>query len=105
MAITDDVKSGTIGASGFGRIEWSPGRQRWSVKQVSPSCPNAGAGAVGTLRKNGIFVCHFVPTGAAIVEPPPLPLTSASDKMQIEWTGATPGATTQVMIIYDDGTG
>ena len=104
MAVEDQVLSGTVPASGTVDLvlrSWAG--QTWTIQQVSPDAPNVGGAASGGVYKNDNLIAPFVPQGDAVAGEP-YPKIRGSDRLQIRWTGATPGAQVSALVIYDDGT-
>lgn len=103
MAYADFPQSGIVTAGGTLVLSWKPqGRQNWLVQQVSVNMPAPPAGATCTLKKNGNVITPLVPGQDAAGGDPPI-LQRTYDRMSVEWTGCTPGATGQIFVVYDDG--
>lgn len=102
MAFDDSTYSATVRPDGTATIATSArGGQRWTVYQISIEGPSGvdPATARGVVRKNGILVSEFLPSGDVVAGDPPLPL-GPSDRLTIEWTGCPPGATVTAMLLY-----
>ena len=89
-----------VGAAGTAVITVRPpGRQIWTVTQVSNEMENAPSGAVCNLRKNGNLVTPLVATGDAATGDPPVILLP-SDVMTVEWASCTQGLVGRAIIFY-----
>lgn len=104
MALDDLQLTGVIPASGELIVSWRPfARQNWTVQQVSTEAPDVGSTAQCGLYRDGFRITALIPTGTQAGGLPYAPQRNGST-MYVQWTGATPGATVKVFVIYDDGT-
>jgi protein involved in polysaccharide export with SLBB domain len=77
------------------------GRSSQPVKVTQVTCEmEAGAGAACSVRVNGALISPMVPTGDAAVGEPPVRL-QPGDELTVRWTGAPPGATGRMVVIYE----
>ena len=104
MALDDRTQTGIIPASGNLTLDFTPDhRQNWRVDSASMNGPDVGASAVGSIFRDTQFVTFFIAT-ADTCEGNPVPLGNGRH-FKVKWTGATPGATVQATIWFDDGQG
>ena len=103
MAYGDQAFTGVVDSSGALTITVRPsGRQTWTVSQVSVEMASAPSGASCMIRKNGSPISPVIASGDAAAGDPPV-ILRPSDRLTVEWTGATAGLIGRVFIIYDDG--
>ena len=89
-----------VGASGTATITVKPpGRQIWTITQVSIELTGAPSGSTCSLRKNGSLVTPMIAPGDAASGDPPIVLLP-SDVMTIEWVGCTQGQVGRAIIFY-----
>jgi hypothetical protein len=101
--MSDDQYSSTVLADGTATIRFTPTKNRpWKLQQVSTEMRNAPSGAISELRKNGNLITRMVATDVADSDPP-VPVVPG-DRMEVNWTGGTPGGVVNVYIIYDEVT-
>jgi hypothetical protein len=98
--MADDQYSAVIKANGTGLISFTPTKnQPWLLRQVSIEYRNAPSGCTAELRKNGNLITVMLATDVSDSEPP-VPV-APGDRMEITWTGGTPGNPVAAYIIYD----
>lgn len=103
MAPTDTAFSAAVTAAGVAVVTIrSFASQTWTVQQVSTEYPTAPIGSTSNIRKNGSQLTQMISTGDVADGPPPTTLRPG-DVMTVNWSGATPGQTVKVFIVYDDG--
>lgn len=104
MARTTLPLSAVVGAAGTATLTIKPNnRRRWEIQQINCEGTGVGSTAQGVIRVNNGAGIPFVARLDAPAGDPPVPL-SPGDKMTIEWSQCTVGATVKAFVIYDDGT-
>jgi len=96
--------SATVAANGTATVKIRPrsSAYNWAVTQLSLEMPDAPAGAIVELRRNGAFIdAPFSARKASAGGDPPIPLRSG-DELTVEWSGATPNTIGRVTYIYDE---
>lgn len=92
--------AGTVPASGTLVLAYrTRGNQLTRVTQATAEM-SGGATAACALRLNSYLISPLVPTGDAASGDPPI-YVGPGDELTIEWTGATPGLTGKMVVIYD----
>lgn len=103
MTITDQARSGVIGAAGTATLTFQPtGGQNWVVSQVSISAPTVGASATCVVNRDGYLITPMVPQGDAAAGDPPIVVRNGQ-RLTVVWGAAVVGAGVQALVIYDDG--
>jgi hypothetical protein len=99
--LSDDQFSSIVAADGTATIRFTPTKNRpWKLQQVSTEMRDAPSGAVAELRKNGNLITVMVASDVADSDPP-VPVVPG-DRMEVNWTGGTPGGGVSIYIIYDE---
>jgi hypothetical protein len=97
----DDQFSTVVAADGTATIRFTPTKDRpWKLQQVSIEMRDAPSGAVAELRKNGNLITVMIASDVADSDPP-IPV-APGDRIEITWTGGTPGAAVSAYIIYTE---
>lgn len=104
MAEADITQDGVVRADGTAELRFTPRRQSWVVKQVSPYAPTIGPSATGALFLDRKFICPFVAQQTAIGGDPPVPVRFGQT-LRVTWAGGIPGTPVSATLLYDDGTG
>lgn len=92
--------SAITNAAGICTITFTSTTQEpWEVSQITVEMPTAPVGAACFLRVNDALVSPLIATGDAAAGDPPLPVLPG-DRVEIQWTGATPGAQGKALLIY-----
>lgn len=95
----DDQFSSAVQADGTATIQFTPTKGRpWLLEQVSIEMNDAPSGAVAELRKNGNLITVMVASDVAD-SAPPIPV-APGDRIEVNWTGGTPGKGVAVYIVY-----
>jgi hypothetical protein len=97
--VADAQYSSSVASDGTATVTFTPTKNRpWQLLQVSIEMPNAPAGAIAELRKNGNLITVMLATDVADSDPP-VPV-APGDRMAVNWTGGTAGGLVSVYVIY-----
>lgn len=97
--MADDQYSTRVAADGTATIQFTPTKNKpWLLQQVSIEMANAPSGAIAELRKGGNLITVMLASDVADSDPP-VPV-SPGERVEVNWTGGTPGAVASVYIIY-----
>lgn len=92
---------GAVNAAGVLRLSFGPNTsERWTVSQVTIDMPTAPVGAVCRIYYMGRLVSEsFSAQSGTAGGDPPIHL-NGGESMYVEWTGATPNAQGNILVVY-----